>query len=324
MNIEPKPKRKWFSPAFLILIAVCAYFVLALYDVIISYYFASDLIGNFSTYAALMKMPWWIATFYSSELGGGVGSVLRFGASILAVYCTFLFWRKGNIAWPQIRGKLAAALALEAGYFLMFIPSAWLGLVFPTTGGNVWYFEVTPVPEVFFVAGVACLAMVLTMPPVLFKLRSLVVHDAAKADLLRWSGIVAVAYLFVVFWFNSTMQWAGMIGTWGTGMAMEPLNFLGFASSVFGLFLIAVFGLAVAYPTIKKQPNPLNPKRVGAVSVAFGGYFFFAVAVYFVAGGYAANRSAWYEMIVPHNPYLWCLIFLFTGLPLLLMNLHRE
>jgi hypothetical protein len=75
----------------------------------------------------------------------------------------------------------------------------WLGLVFPTTGGNVWYFEVTPVPEVFFVAGVACLAMVLAIPPVLFKLRSLVVHGAPKPDLIRWSCIVAVAYLFVVF-----------------------------------------------------------------------------------------------------------------------------
>ena len=78
-----------------------------------------------------------------------------------------------------------------------------------------------------------------------------------------------------------------------------------------------MFALAVAYPAIKKQPVPLNPKRIGAICVAFGGYFVFAISVYFIAGGYAANRSAWYEMIVPHNPYLWCVIFLFVGLPLL-------
>jgi hypothetical protein len=312
-----------FSPGLLILIAVSAYFTLALYDVFVSYNFASNLIGNFATYSGLMKMPWWIATFYSSELGGGVASILRFAASIIAIYCAFLYWRKKDAAIPQIRSKVAAALALEAGYFLLFIPSAWLGFVFPSTGGNVWYFDVTPVPEVFFVAGVACLAMVLAIPPVLFKLRSLVVHNAAKADLLRWSSIAAVAYLFVVFWFNSTMQWTGMIATWGAGIVLEPMNMAGFISSVFGLFLIAVLALAVAYPAIKKQPSPLNPKRLGAVSVTFGGYFLFAIIVYFAAGGYAANRSAWYEMIVPHNPYLWCLIFLVTGIPLLLTRLRN-
>ncbi|MCW4018233.1 MAG: hypothetical protein NWF00_06100 [Candidatus Bathyarchaeota archaeon] len=320
--MEQKDRSKFsvFSPAFLILVVVCAYFLLAGYEVFVSYNFARELILNFPTYSKVMEMPWWIATFYSSELGGGVGSVFRFAASILAVYCAFVYWRKGADAFQQIRRKVAAALALEAGYFLMFIPSAWLGFVFPTTGGNVWYFEITPVPEVFFVAGVSCLAMVLAVPPVLFKLRSLVVHGASRADLLRWSGITAVVYLFVVFWFNSTMQWIGMIATWGTGLVLEPMNFLGFASTVFGLFLVAVFGLVVAYPAIKKQPNPLNPKHVGAVCVAFGGYFVFAVLVYFLAGGFEANRSAWYEMIVPHNPYIWCLIFLFTGLPLLLMK----
>ena len=324
MNKKPETKTRVFSPEFLILIAVCAYFTLALYDVFVSYNFASNLIGNFATYAGLMKMPWWIATFYSSELGGGVASILRFAASVLAVYAAFLYWRKKDAAFPQIKRKVAAALALEAGHFLLFIPSAWLGFVFPTTGGKVWYFDVTPVPEVFFVAGVACLAMVLAIPPVLFKLRSLVVHGAPKPDLIRWSCIAAVAYLFVVFWFNSTMQWTGMIATWGTSIVLDPMNMSGFVSSVFGLFLIAAFALSVAYPAIKKQPTPLNPKRIGAICVAFGGYFAFAILVYFVAGGYAANRSAWYEMIVPHNPYLWCLIFLFTGLPLVFTRLKKE
>jgi hypothetical protein len=303
---------------------VTAYFVLAVYDAYISVNFANYLIQNFQMLAGFMKMPWWIATFYSSELGGGVASFLRLGASILALYCAVLYWRRKDASFPQIRNKVAAALALEAGHFLLFIPSAWLGLVFPTTGGNVWYFEVTPVPEVFFVAGVACLAMVVAIPPVLFKLRSLVARAAPMGDLLRWSCLAAVAYLFVVFWFNSTMQWTGMIATWGTSLVLEPVNFVGFASSVFGLFLVAALALAVAYPAIRKKRSFLDPKHVGFVSVAFGGYFLFAILVYFIAGGYEANRSAWYEMIVPHNPYLWCLIFLFTGIPLIMGRLTER
>ncbi len=316
MRQTPNSKPSFASPGFLIVVAVAAYFALAVYDAFVSINFASYLIQNFSTLSGLMKIPWWTATFYSSELGGGVGSFLRFGASILALYCAGIYWWTNGGALQRLKGKIATALALEAGYFLLFIPSAWLGFVFPTTGGNVWYFEVTPVPEVFFVSGVACLAMILAVPPVLFKLRSLVVRGAPRSDLLRWSCIAAVAYLFVVFWFNSTMQWIGMIATWGTDLVLQPMNFAGFSSTVFGLFFIALFGLAVAYPSIKKHQMPLNMRRVGWVSVAFGGYFAFAFLVYFVAGGYAANRSAWYEMIFPHNPYLWCLIFLFTGIPL--------
>jgi hypothetical protein len=320
MKQQSDPRKNVFSIGFLILIAVCAYFALALYDVYVSVNFASYLIRNFATLSALTKMPWWTATFYSSELGGGVASFLRFGASILAVYCAVAYWRRKDVAMPQIKRKIAAALALEAGYFLLFIPSAWLGLIFPTTGGNVWYFDVTPVPEVFFVAGLACLAMVLSIPPVLFKLRSLVLRDAAKSDLLRWSSIAAVAYLFVVFWFNSTMQWTGMLTTWGTDMLLDPANAAGFVSSVFALLLIALLGFSVVLPAIRKTQSAVSLTRVGAVCVAFGAYFVFAISVYFVAGGYTANRSAWYEMIVPHNPYLWCVIFLVTGLPLLMQR----
>ncbi len=324
MEKQTNSRTEFHSIGFLILVAVSAYFVLAVYDAYVSVNFADYLIQNFPMLSGFMKMPWWIATFYSSELGGGVASFLRLGASILALYCSVLYWRRKNVSFPQIKNKVAAALALEAGHFLLFIPSAWLGLVFPTTGGNVWYFEVTPVPEVFFVAGIACLAMVLTIPPVLFKLRSLVLRSAPRSDLLRWSCLAAVAYLFVVFWFNSTMQWTGMIATWGAGLVLEPMNFAGFASSVFGLFLIAVLALAVAYPAIQKKQPSLNLKSVGWVSVAFGGYFLFAILVYFIAGGYEANRSAWYEMIVPHNPYLWCLVFLFTGIPLVLGRSARN
>jgi hypothetical protein len=97
----------------------------------------------------------------------------------------------------------------------------------------------------------------------------------------------------------------------------RPCEFGGFVSSTFGMFLIAWFTLLTALPAIKKQSINLKSKWVGGVIVAFGGYFFFSILVYFVSGGFAAHRSAWCELIVPHNPYAWCVIFLFTGLHLL-------
>jgi hypothetical protein len=311
-------------PALLVLIIVSALFAISVYDFIRSVIFSTDLIANYATYAGYMKIPWWTATFYSSELGGTVGGILHTIAVTLALYAAAVYWRKGNASIPRIKGKVAAALALEAGYYLSFIPTVWLGFIYPYTGGNVWYFEVTPVNEVLFAAGFTSLAMVLVMPPVLFKLRSLIAKEASREDLVRWSAITAVAFLFVVFWFNSTMQWTGMLTTWNPAdMLLDPLNFAGFASSVIGLLFVAIFGLATALPAIKKPQTALNQRRIGATAVALGAYFTFGVLVYFAVGGYSSRPMAWYELIVPHNPYLWCLVFLPAGIPLIIAKLKN-
>jgi hypothetical protein len=311
------PDKRTISLGFIVLVVVCAYFALAFYDLIQSAIFSNLLVSHVPLYEELMPMAWWRSLFYASELGGSVGGVLRFIASCLALYAAFVYWRKKDAAIPQIKRTVGAALLLEAGYFLCFIPSAVLGFVFPTTGGNVWYFGTTPVNEVLFVAGFACLAMVLVIPPVLFKLRALIAQGKPRQSIVKWSCIAAVAYLFVVFWFNSTMQWVGMITTFGADILLDPVNLAGFLPSVFGLLIIALAGLWCTLPAIKNGNAVLNQPRLGATAAAFGAYYVFAVLVYFIGGGYATRPWAWYEMIVPHNPYLWCVIFLVVGLPLL-------
>jgi hypothetical protein len=52
--------------------------------------------------------------------------------------------------------------------------------------------------------------------------------------------------------------------------------------------------------------------------IAFGGYFIFNLFYFYLTGGYAPHPNVWYEMIgPPHNVNLWCLVFAFTGLVLL-------
>jgi hypothetical protein len=312
-------RQRFGSPSFLVLVSVCAFFAWTQYEFYQSALFSADLIRNFGIYSGLMKLPWWIATFYGSELGGSTGGILRWIASFLALYCAAVYWRKGASAWNQIKPKLGAALLLEAVYFLFLIPSVILGFLFPFTAGKVWYFDVTPVPEVFFVAGIACLLMVITIPPVVLKLRSQILRNAPKPDTIKWACIAGVTYLFVVIWFNAAMQWTGMLATWGGALLADPWNVAGFASSVFAMFLVAWFALLAMLPAIRKQSVPKS-SHIGVLTAAFGSYFVFAIAVYFASGGYSAHRSAWYELIVPHNPYAWCLIFLFTGPPLLMLS----
>jgi len=311
-----------FPTGLLIFIVVCAYFALSQYYLINSAIFSSQLITTFNTHAELMKEPWWIATFYASELGGTVGGILRSAASFIALYAAFLYWRKKDAALPLIRGKVRAALLLEAGYFLFFIPTVFLGFAYPATGGSLWYFGSTPVSEVLFVAGFAVLLMVLVIPPVLLYLRSKIAQSSQRQGIVKWGCLACVAYLFVVFWFNATMQWVGMLTSFGSGIMLDPVNLAGFLASVFGLLFVAVFALLSVLPAIKGSAFGLSPQRIGFTAVAFGSYFMFGILFYLLAGGFAARPWAWYEMIVPHNPYLWCVVFFFAGLPLLVH--HRK
>jgi hypothetical protein len=155
-------KAQFGSSSFFVLVGVCAFFAWTQYEFYQSALFSSDLIRNFGTYSGLMKVPWWIATFYGSELGGTIGGIMRWLASFIALYCALVYWRRGEASFVQITRKIGAALLLEGVYFLFLIPSVILGFVFPFTAGKVWYFDVTPVPGVFFVAEIACLMMVLT------------------------------------------------------------------------------------------------------------------------------------------------------------------
>ncbi|MCX8150251.1 MAG: hypothetical protein N3D85_01925 [Candidatus Bathyarchaeota archaeon] len=317
MNKSKVENKKSISLRFIILVVVCAYFTLAIYDLIQSAIFSNLLISHISLYEELMPLDWWRTLFYTSELGGSVGGILRFLASCLALYAAVTYWRKKDFAFSQIKRQVSWAILLEASYFISLIPSAVLGFVFPTTGGNVWYFGTTPVNEVLFVAGFACLAMILAVPPVLLKLRAIILQGASSPLIVKWSCISAVTYLFVVFWFNTTMQWVGMITTFGVEILLDPFNLAGFVPSVFGLLGIAIATLVFTSPMIKTPNAKLNQFRLGTTAVAFGCYYVFAILVYFASGGYAARPWSWYEMIVPHNPYLWCVIFLFAGLPAL-------
>lgn len=319
MNNQFHLKSQMPTYRLLAFISICAFFIWAQYEFYQSVTFSINLVQNFSYYQVQMVEPWWITTFYGSELGGTVGGIFRWLASFIALYTGFIYWRNGPSALQHIKSKIGVALLFEAIYFLSLIPTIWLGFIYPSTAGNLWYFEVTPIWEVFFSAGLTSLSMVLVLPPVLLKLRSKILQNASQTDIIRWSCITVVAYLFVVFWFNTTMQWAGMIATWGPEILLDVLNFTGFVASTIGLFAVAAFTLLFMLSAIRKQGDSMfTHKHIGVSAVGLGSYFILGIIIYFAAGGFSARPTAWYELIVPHNPYLWCLIFLFIGLSLLL------
>jgi hypothetical protein len=312
---------------FWILVVVCAYFGLALYWAIIGVNWSIELISDHYVYQELSKGPWWwMILYYGSEgLSGTLGSVLRAVAGFFAFYSAVLFWRKKESALSLIRGKVGTALLLEGAYFLSFIPSTVAAFVYYLANENLYYFDHIPGLVFLCVVGVPCLMIITIIPPLLFKLRSKIIQGSSSQGIIKWSCLAGVAYLFLVFWFNYSMAWvANMIpfgraqGQYGLSFLLEPINLAGFIATVFGLFLIAIFGLMSTLPAMKKLPIELSLRRIGTIMMAFGGYFIFNLLIYVLTGGYVAHPNVWYEVIgPPHNPNLWCVTFLFLGLALL-------
>jgi hypothetical protein len=309
----------------LIFVVALAYFSLSFYWVISSIRWQYLMISEYSFFAAeILKDPVWTVIFYAAEVTAGPISVYSRGvAGFLALYSAFIFFRKGKGVLSQIRGKIGAALAFESGYFLALIPSVVEMVYLFFESGRVWYFGEINGLVALVVGGIPCFVMIVTVPYVLLKLRSKIVHNAPTQEIVKWSCIVGVTYLYVVFWFTYTMTWLGTLIPWparaqpGIEILWNPLALTSFVVTVVGLFLIATYGLITTLPAIKKSPTELNLRKVGIVMTALGGYFVFMLALYFLSGGYSAQPTAWMEIIGPHNADMWCISFLALGLLLL-------
>jgi hypothetical protein len=318
------------SIRFWILILVSVYLGYALYFAVYGLQFSLQLTSDHYVYGLVTKNSWWwIVLYYGSEgVAGSVAIVLRAIGGFFAFYAAFLWWRKKDLALPTIRKNVCRALLLETGFFLALIPSIIAAFAYNLTSEYLFYFDHTPERILLFGTAIPCLIIVLVVPPLLLKLRATIKHESPSQEIIKWSALTGIAYLFVVFWFNYSMLWAATMvpyprayQVYGLDFLMQPTNFLSFAITVFGLLALALGALATTRPAIKKQPQKINLPYVGIVMIAFGGYFLFNTIYYYLTGSYEAHPSVWYEVIGPlHNPNLWSLTFIFVGVPLVIQG----
>lgn len=312
------------SFSFWVLIVIFTYLAYALYFAVYGLTFSLDLVTNTYVYSLVSKNPWWWQILYygSEGIAGSVAIIFRAAAAFLALYSAALYWRRKDKALPQIKRKVATALLLEASFFLALIPSIIAAFAYNVSAEYLFYFDHTPELILLYGTAIPCLAIVLTVPPLLLKLRAKISQDVAKQELLKWVSLTAVAYLFIVFWFNYSMLWVANLvpypreqQNYGLAFLLQPTNFLSFVVTVFGLFAVAAAALILTYPVIKKKTGKPNIAGIGAVMTLFGAYFIFNTIFYYVTGGYEAHPSVWYEVIGSlHNPNLWCMTFIFLGL----------
>jgi hypothetical protein len=321
-------KKHFGSVRFWIFVVVFTYFAYALYFAVYAINFGIGFLSDYYVFDLVSKNPWWWAILYygSEGLMSTVASAFRFLAGCFGLYAAFLFWRKKDQAIPQIREKVRTALLFEAYHFLALILSMIASFVYFLSTEYLYYFDHTPGLIFISVCGIPLLAIIFVIPPILLKLRSKIKILGEVQEIVRWSCLAGIAYLFVVFWFNFSMGWAGTMipygrsqQNYGITFLLEPKNFVSFIVTVFGLFLIAIFGLVSTFNLIRKKSTKIYLRKIGMVFLALGEYFLFQMCYYYLTGGFAANSSVWYEVIGPlHNPYFWCFSLSFLGFAILL------
>lgn len=316
------------SPRFWIFVVVCAYLLYAVYYTIEGLDFSIGLISDDYVYNLISKNPWWWGILYYGSEGilNLFASLLRVIAGVFASYSAFIFWRRKDRATPMIREKVSKALLFEAGHYLSFFLSIITSFVYFFSNKPLYYFDHTPGPIFLYVSGIPLLAMIIFIPPLLLKTRSVIRKNSTKQEIMKWICLTSVSYLFVVFWFNYSMAWAGVLVPYeplqhGISFLMKPPHLLSFIITVFGLFSLAMFALISTLPTIRRHSPLPNLKHIGVIIMSLGGYFVFHVFYYYLTGGYGAHPSVWYEIIGPlHNPDLWCISFVFLGLAILIRS----
>ena len=322
----------WFkkhlgSYRFWIFVVALSYFGYALYFAVYGLRFSVGLIFDHYVFDLVTKNPWWwIILYYASEgVFAALAGFLRVLAGSFAVYSSYLFWKKGDMAFPLIKNAVTKTLFFEAIHFFSLILSVVASFVYFFSTEQLYYFDHTPGLIYVLVAGIPLLLMNLVVSPTLLNLRRKINRSAGNQEIVKWTGITGLVYLFVVFWVNYSMSWAGVLvpysraqQQYGLEFLLVPFNFISFVVTIFGLLLIAILGLIFTLPAIQKKSIQLNLKRISAVIIALGGYFMFNVFFYYLTGGYEANPSVWYEVIGPlHNPYFWCLSFVFLGIAMM-------
>jgi hypothetical protein len=301
-----------------LLISTAAFFVWASYWLVVCVRFTLQMITESSFFIEQTGVSWWTVLFFATENVPSLGIFFRWIVALMALYSAAIIVMKKEDKLSIIKRKVSAALFLEGANYLTLIPVLISGVTFAFVGEKLWYYGQTPPLVVVLINGITSIAILLVIPPVLFKLRSKIVNNSPLEGILKWVSIAAVSYLFIIFWFVYSISFVASFVPWtvraqpGIEILLNPLDLFSFAVTVFGFLAIALYALKVFLPAIKERGAP-NLRQIGIITTGVGVYFALMLAIY-LAVGYHAHPTVWMEIIMPvHNPDWWCLSFIVIG-----------
>jgi hypothetical protein len=274
-------------------ILALAYFSYALYALPIS---ITSIIAYYCIYATI-----------------GIG--FRTAGGLIAVITCLLYLSKKDLSLHDAIMSLRWVVLFEAIYFLSLLPAGYWGLV--TSTGQY------PRALLITSTGIPCLVEGIVIPVVLVKLFWELNPNKPVKNTIKWGLISGTAYIFV-YWLNYSLIWIAALIQKGIDLViLYPINLFGFAITVGGLFMLALFAANLAKRETEKEClTALNLKKVGLIVTAFGLYFDLTYLIGLLLGS-VGGVNIWYTFLIHNNVDLWMLLLPLVGIPLLFGKIRQ-
>lgn len=273
----------------------------------------------FKTSLFFVALAWFSFTMYKfgatvlnltdvpvTDMPGSIGFGFRASASFIALSVSMFYLAKRSLSPTELVTSLRWVIALEAVYWLLFLPAGFWGFNFQSVLYSREFFIIE--------AGLPCLLQAVLMPTVLMILFFKLSPTKSSVKAMQWALVALASYLFV-FWFNYTSQWWSEIYLHGTDFILSsPRYALEFILTAVGLLLLTVYAAAYARNSFKlKTLNDFNIHKVSIVLTALGLYFDVLLALWFLFGS-SAILTVWPTFAVLHNVDLWMATLPLIGL----------
>ncbi|MGF3522854.1 MAG: hypothetical protein ACQXXJ_07135 [Candidatus Bathyarchaeia archaeon] len=244
-----------------------------------------------------------------TDMPGSIGFGFRASASFIALVVSMFYLARKEFSTTELVTSLRWIAALEAVYWLLFLPAGFWGFNFQSVLYSREFFIIE--------AGLPCLLQAIIMPAVLMILFFKLSPAKSPVKVIPWALVALASYLFV-FWFNYTSQWWSEIYLHGTEFILSsPRYALEFVLTAVGLFLITVYAVVYARNSFKlKTLNDFNIQKAGVILTALGLYFDVILVLWFLFGR-SAILTVWPTFAVLHNVDLWMAALPLIGLLLI-------
>ena len=208
--------------------------------------------------AEVLRYQFWVDYVLTGVIGDGI----RLAAVVLALISAYLVWGPRREEFSSVKKNVARGILFEGIYFLTLLPLSIIGFI----RGSA------PVLMVAFII------QILMVSPVLIVLSRKVSSytEVAKANVLRWSCIVAITYLAGI-WINNLFRWFSMASSAGLDFILVGITALGFLSTLITLSLSLVFAVTVAYVLLKKEKKKLGIRLCALAMIMVGLHFAFFI-----------------------------------------------
>lgn len=210
--------------------------------------------------------PFWASLWFSSELVGEAGLILRFAGGCLFLAFTWLLFKQKQLTLPYLR----KALMLEGAYYLFILPFIISLFARPnTTLVNVE-------------AGLSYTLQIVLITPAFFYLAYLLGRPKVNHNLVtKWGAISVISFVFAL-WIKHFLL----------NLYALPINFsnptllLGFLNSTITILAAGLILTAVFIPIIRQKQRDFNQRTAGSAFLLIGFYSIGYLAMSFLNQSY--------------------------------------